>query len=688
MNTKFRIKNFRVFDEEGALFNIAPITLITGANSAGKSSFAKACLLLESFLKQINRNIEKCKLDFMTYPLNTLGQYDKTIHKGSKSKKITFSYSIYSDYLFDDIEVTLVFNRDEYDELNNGLLESLSMSVKNSIIYAWHRNGDSDGNFFRINTLKKTFSTFLMYEHELQNMASLVEEIREDEIEGGESDFSEEIEQCNRFLQSSNKIFLFSVANHISRQDHDGVYFGKKLNIDDINWFEKHNTFFRFSLYSELENLNTDEIEDFLINLTDKLNFVIREEVSEKPKFIQAIKKIVDGYKKSTEDSFVNYIEFLERIFFESDEPNGYHLDIKPFNLTFNSMANRPLVLSQKYFTFGGPSQPYIFSKNKGTTDKEVDFLMAYEVISILDYAYNKDSNYYSWEYDPDFQYIPVHEIYNAFKHYFVYLLNDCLNVNWHLTYVGSSRVEVKKLYSLDTDDSFTKLLLEFLNLQKEAKKRKNSPKIINMYNADNPYNIHTFTNKWLNAFGIGKELILKIDEDGLGVRLYILKQANEEPVLLAYEGYGITQLVSLLFYIEVSILKAKGKYKNILDLPDYNKFVYEDRTIIIEEPEIHLHPRYQSLLAEMFYEAYKEYGINFIIETHSEYLIRKTQTLVSKMGFETNEECDKKCPFQTIYVSSDKAPYALGYRKDGKFKENFGPGFFDEATNLMMEIF
>ena len=26
--------------------------------------------------------------------------------------------------------------------------------------------------------------------------------------------------------------------------------------------------------------------------------------------------------------------------------------------------------------------------------------------------------------------------------------------------------------------------------------------------------------------------------------------------------------------------------------------------------------------------------------------------------------------------------------KTDGKFKENFGPGFFDEATNLMMEIF
>ena len=562
------------------------------------------------------------------------------------------------------------------------------MSVKDSIIYTWNRNGNQDSNYFRINALKEKFSSFLIYEHELQNMACLVEQMREDEIEGGESDFSEEISQYNRFLQSSNKKYLISVANHISRQDHDAVYFGNKLDKEEINWFGKHNTFFRFSLYPEIENMNTDEIENFLINLTDKLSFVIRDGVSEKTKFIRTIRKIVDGYRKSTENSFLNYIESLERTFFGSDEPNGYHLDIKPFELSFNSMVNRPFNSSPKYFTFGGPSQPYIFSVNKDDIDKEVDFLMVYEVISILDYAYNKDSDFYSWEYDPDFQFIPVHKIYNAFKHYFVYLLNDCLNVNWNLTYVGSSRVEVKKLYSLDTDDSFTQLLLEFLNLQKKSNKNRNIPKIKNVYNPENPYNIRAFTNRWLSAFGIGKELILKTDEDGLGVRLYILKQANEEPVLLAYEGYGITQLVSLLLYIEVSILKSKGKYKNILDLSGYDKFVYEDQTIIIEEPEIHLHPRFQSLLAEMFYEAYKEYGINFIIETHSEYLIRKTQTLVSKMQFETNEECEKKCPFQTIYVSPDKAPYALGYRKDGKFKENFGPGFFDEATNLMMEIF
>ena len=36
MNTKFSIKNFRVFDENGVDIELAPITILTGKNSAGK----------------------------------------------------------------------------------------------------------------------------------------------------------------------------------------------------------------------------------------------------------------------------------------------------------------------------------------------------------------------------------------------------------------------------------------------------------------------------------------------------------------------------------------------------------------------------------------------------------------------------------------------------------------------------
>ena len=45
-NPIFSIKNFRSFGEDGADFELAPITVLTGCNSAGKSSLVKALMLL------------------------------------------------------------------------------------------------------------------------------------------------------------------------------------------------------------------------------------------------------------------------------------------------------------------------------------------------------------------------------------------------------------------------------------------------------------------------------------------------------------------------------------------------------------------------------------------------------------------------------------------------------------------
>ena len=44
------LKNFRVFEKE-TWFGFAPITLITGPNSSGKSSLIKAILLLKDNLE-------------------------------------------------------------------------------------------------------------------------------------------------------------------------------------------------------------------------------------------------------------------------------------------------------------------------------------------------------------------------------------------------------------------------------------------------------------------------------------------------------------------------------------------------------------------------------------------------------------------------------------------------------------
>ncbi|MEP3351071.1 MAG: DUF3696 domain-containing protein [Marinomonas sp.] len=66
--------------------------------------------------------------------------------------------------------------------------------------------------------------------------------------------------------------------------------------------------------------------------------------------------------------------------------------------------------------------------------------------------------------------------------------------------------------------------------------------------------------------------------------------------------------------------------------------FAPSNSTIILEEPEIHLHPLAQSVLAELFVEVSKERNVQFIVETHSEHLFRRMQTLLARQTTSTKE--------------------------------------------------
>ena len=42
---------------------------------------------------------------------------------------------------------------------------------------------------------------------------------------------------------------------------------------------------------------------------------------------------------------------------------------------------------------------------------------------------------------------------------------------------------------------------------------------------------------------------------------------------------------------------------------------------------------------------------------------------------------------FSVIYFDEIEGSYPMEYREDGKFKNEFGTGFFDESTNLAFEL-
>ena len=90
-----------------------------------------------------------------------------------------------------------------------------------------------------------------------------------------------------------------------------------------------------------------------------------------------------------------------------------------------------------------------------------------------------------------------------------------------------------------------------------------------------------------------------------------------------------------------------------------------------------------------MLVEAYQKYNIHFIVETHSEYLIRKLQLLVS--GNVEGVVIDRAM-VSIYYINSedDKSKQKvkrIGICSDGYLDDTFGEGFYDEATKLSRQL-
>ena len=195
----------------------------------------------------------------------------------------------------------------------------------------------------------------------------------------------------------------------------------------------------------------------------------------------------------------------------------------------------------------------------------------------------------------------------------------------------------------------------------------------------------YTFVTDWMRKFGVGHDFdVISIDGEAYRVKI---KDKDNSTVNLADKGMGSIQLMILL--LSLATILREYEPQNIVALKESDHLRYP--TIIIEEPEQNLHPKVQSLLADLFLYLNKEYHCKFVVETHSEYLIRNTQVLVAREGYEDEASMKNNNQFKVYYFdgeNKDKSYYSMEYRTDGKFSNEFGTGFFDTASNLAFELF
>lgn len=68
------------------------------------------------------------------------------------------------------------------------------------------------------------------------------------------------------------------------------------------------------------------------------------------------------------------------------------------------------------------------------------------------------------------------------------------------------------------------------------------------------------------------------------------------------------------------------------------NGVIEKNGTIILDEPEIHLHPEWQLLFAEIIVLLNREFGVNILLNTHSPYFLRAIQVYSAK--YERSDVC------------------------------------------------
>lgn len=131
--------------------------------------------------------------------------------------------------------------------------------------------------------------------------------------------------------------------------------------------------------------------------------------------------------------------------------------------------------------------------------------------------------------------------------------------------------------------------------------------------------------------------------------------------------GFGISQILPILVQIAV--------------MPDRT-------TLLIEQPELHLHPSLQTRLAEVLVVASKS-GRRFIIETHSEHLVRGLQVAISneRVKAKTKSRIARE-DVKFLYVpEAPGLPLPLEVNEWGEFTQEWPSGFFDEAYRLAMRL-
>ena len=129
---------------------------------------------------------------------------------------------------------------------------------------------------------------------------------------------------------------------------------------------------------------------------------------------------------------------------------------------------------------------------------------------------------------------------------------------------------------------------------------------------------LEEYVAKWLKDLDLIHDFrVVPIAEGSKVFEVRVRKSPKSPEVLITDVGFGVSQILPVLtlcFYV------PKGS------------------TVILEQPEIHLHPLAQAGLADVFIDAWKKRNVQILVESHSEHLLQRLQRRIAEQNIKEED--------------------------------------------------
>ena len=709
MLTNLSLKNIKSFNEDSTL-QLAPITLVYGPNSAGKSSLWKFFLALRESTRTSSRTnfLDLARSDFAN--IKTLS-FDR-----SKKSTFTFNFSKNSKkdkstiFSFNFVNPTSKITSYEIEDIINapGILkqfEKYGLTEKDRNDLAYGMKKLLDEQIFKNQPLKKREPQTI---EEAEKMAKESTEkmevpafLRDDNVEGNNLKINE-----LEIIQENKKFITFKIVE-MPKIDSEGrgILFGRtakvagleqEKNIRDIliNHYKENfsgesglvNSKFEFEVKVKTSKKLYNEFRDGEFKPTRVFDMIGPNGPKElKQDSTKLIKYLFLPIRISTDPKiWKKYYDFLQFLKEKMIDNHRKRKSDKTKKQIFQSYVDEHFHSRQMWLEDNFGVEQENIPQVKNTYEK---------ILKAMESNLNEFIDIMSEDFETFIMYghtfLPTQRFYGGF---IFRILFDEIPEKFLDSYVGNfdesgelqpitdeGHKYIKKIEETNPTSVVEQLrnLYKFgEDLSKFKKSNFNSPFPIGTSGSGN-YGMSRFLYNGIHENpGYKKKIISFLEKIDLPFEISS-KSDESGNIRLSFENKKISRIDNEIK--EIPLEQSGNALKSILLLlADISRS--EGSVVILEEPENKLHPRIQGNLIELLADVIKEKGNSIIIETHSEHFLLRIQKLIRENKLHPDDVA-----INYVFLDENGGGSKIDHMKidkKGEFINTWRHGFFNERLN------